>query len=94
MENIDETRVLGILNDMLQKDPSAMLALLSMTYPGDAKLLEDYDVKISKKGYLEVGVLTLVNKIIENSGKRVQLEYSIDNICQLVPHKFILIDRK
>jgi len=94
MENFDENQVLNVLNDMLKKDPSAMLALLSMTYPGDAKLIEDYDVKISKKGYLEVGVLTIVNKIIENSGKRVQLEYSIDNICQLIPREFILVDKK
>ena len=94
MDNITEQQILDVLNDMLQKDSAAMIAMLSVTYPGNGTLIEDYDVKMSKGGYLEVGILTILNKIIEKSGKRVQLDYSIDNICQMVPNKFILVNKK
>ena len=35
--------VLNILNDALEKDPVAMMALISTTVPTNAKIAESYD---------------------------------------------------
>ena len=67
---MDEVKVLNILNDLIEKDRNAMISILSQTYPTNKLVIEDYDVKLSKKGYIEMGLLTIINKIIESSGKK------------------------
>lgn len=75
---MDEVKVLNILNDLIEKDRNAMISILSQTYPTNKLVIEDYDVKLSKKGYIEMGLLTIINKIIESSGKKIIFDYEID----------------
>ena len=75
---MDEVEVLNILNDLLEKDRSAIISILSQTYPTNEFVIEDYDVKLSKNGYIELGLLTIINKIIEPSGKKIVLDYEIN----------------
>jgi len=44
-------KILNILNDALEKDPTAMMSLLSATVPTNKKIAESYDIKIHK-GYI------------------------------------------
>jgi len=85
--NSDET--VNILNDILEKDPSAMMALMSVTVPTNKKISESYDIKIHK-GYIEFGLLSILNKLIEKEGKRIALDYSTDADYTMQPKKFIL----
>lgn len=85
--NSEET--LNILNDILEKDPSAMMALMSVTVPTNKKISESYDIKIHK-GYVEFGVLSVLNKLIEKEGKRIALDYTTDADYTMQPKKFIL----
>lgn len=81
--------ILNILNDGLEKDPTAMLALISTTVPTNKKIAESYDIKIHK-GYIEFGLLSILNKIIEDEEKRIVLDYDVDNDCIMNPKKFII----
>jgi len=84
---MDENYVLNILNDLMDKDENAMISLLSHTYPTNKNVIEEYDVKISKNGYIEMGLLTIINKIIEPSGKKIVLDYKIDTFAGEMIHK-------
>lgn len=85
--NSDET--VNILNDILEKDPSAMMALMSTTVPTNKKIAESYDIKIHK-GYMEFGLLSILNKFIEEEDKKVVLDYSVNVEGEMLPKKFIL----
>jgi len=82
-------KILNILNDVLEKDPTAMMSLLSVTVPTNKKIVESYDIKIHK-GYIEFGLLSLLNKLIEEEGKKISFDYKIDAECIMHPSKFIL----
>jgi hypothetical protein len=86
---MDEVKVLNILNDLIEKDRNAMISILSQTYPTNKLVIEDYDVKLSKKGYIEMGLLTIINKIIESSGKKIIFDYEIDTFTgQMIDKNF------
>jgi len=82
-------KILNILNDALEKDATAMMSLISATVPTNKKIAESYDIKIHK-GYIEFGLLSLLNKLIEEEGKKISFDYKIDADCIMHPNKFIL----
>ena len=65
------------------------MALVSLTVPTCKEVLQDYDVKIHK-GYVEIGLLSILNKIIEDEDKKIVLSYSIDSNAVMQPEKFLL----
>lgn len=92
---VNEKDIEQILNDLLEKDQSAMIALLSLTVPTTKAVLEDYDVRFGSRGgdYPQLGIITILNKIIEGSNKRIKFDYSCDPISmEMNPHKFKLVD--
>jgi len=82
-------KILNILNDALEKDPAAMMSLLSATVPTNKKIAESYDIKIHK-GYIEFGLLSLVNKLIEEEGKKISFDYKTDADYVMRPNKFVI----
>jgi c-di-GMP-related signal transduction protein len=85
-------KILNILNDLYDKDPVSIMALISLTVPTCKEVLQDYDIKIHK-GYVEIGLLSILNKIIEDEGKKIALSYSIDSNAVMQPEKFLLRDK-
>ena len=83
--------ILNILNDALEKDPVAMMALISTTVPTNSNIASSYDIKIHK-GYIEFGLLSLINKIIEKENKKITFDYDISIEGEMRPKKFILHD--
>lgn len=81
--------ILNILNDALEKDPVAMMALISTTVPTNSNIASSYDIKIHK-GYIEFGLLSLINKIIEKENKKITFDYDISIEGEMRPKKFIL----
>ena len=81
--------VLNILNDALEKDPVAMMALISTTVPTNAKIAESYDIKIHK-GYIEFGLLSIINKILEKEDNKIAFDYETDSNYIMHPKKFVL----
>ena len=77
---VNEKEIEGILNDLLKKDESAMMALLSLTVPTTKEVLEDYDVRFGSRSgdYPQLGIITIINKIIEKSNKIVNSNW-VDN---------------
>ena len=84
-------KILNILNDLYDKDPVSIMALISLTVPTCKEVLQDYDIKIHK-GYVEIGLLSILNKIIEDEGKKIALSYSIDSNAVMQPEKFVIRD--
>lgn len=80
--------ILNILNDILEKDPVAMMALISTTVPTNTKIAESYDVKIHK-GYMEFGLLSIINKITERENKKIIFDYDVSTDGEMRPKKFI-----
>ncbi len=94
---VNEKEIEGILNDLLKKDESAMMALLSLTVPTTKEVLEDYDVRFGSRSgdYPQLGIITIINKIIEKSNKRIKFNYSCDPISmEMNPNRFELVDIK
>jgi len=89
---MNSQKILNILNDLYLKDPVSIMALVSLTVPTCKEVLQDYDVKIHK-GYVEIGLLSILNKIIEDEGKKIALSYSIDSNAVMQPEKFLLRDK-
>ena len=73
----------------MEKDPIAMMALISTTVPTNKKIAESYEIKIHK-GYMEFGLLSILNKFIEEEDKKVVLDYSVNVEGEMLPKKFIL----
>ena len=90
---MNSQKILNILNDLYDKDPVSIMALISLTVPTCKEVLQDYDIKIHK-GYVEIGLLSIINKIIEDEGKKIALSYSIDSNAVMKPSKFVLRDKK
>lgn len=90
---MNSEKILNILNDVYDKDPAAIMALVSLTVPTCKEILHDYDIKIHK-GYVEIGLLSIINKIIEDEGKKIALSYSIDSNAVMKPSKFVIRDKK
>ena len=88
---MNSEKILNILNDLHLKDPASIMALVSLTVPTCKEVLEDYDVKIHK-GYVEIGLLSILNKIIEDEDKKIALSYSIDSNAVMQPEKFVIRD--
>ena len=88
---MNSQKILNILNDLYLKDPASIMALVSLTVPTCKEVLEDYDIKIHK-GYVEIGLLSIINKIIEDEGKKIALSYSIDSNAVMQPEKFVVRD--
>jgi c-di-GMP-related signal transduction protein len=88
---MNSQKILNILNDLHLKDPASIMALVSLTVPTCKEVLEDYDVKIHK-GYVEIGLLSILNKIIEDEDKKIALSYSIDSNAVMQPEKFVIRD--
>ena len=82
-------KILNILNDALEKDPVAMMALISTTVPTNAKVASSYDIKIHK-GYMEFGLLSIINKITEEENKKITFDYDVNVEGEMQPKKFIL----
>lgn len=90
-----ENKIIEVLNDLKDKDSQSLLALLSYTHPTNDKVLGSYDVRIEKHGYPTIGLLSILNKIIEDSGKKIKMEYSVDkNSYEFKVLGFSLIDVK
>ena len=49
---MNSQKILKILNDLHLKDPTSIMALVSLTVPTCKEVLQDYDVKIHK-GYVD-----------------------------------------
>ena len=93
---VTEQHIVDILNDLLEKDQSSMIALLSLVVPTTSKVLEDYDVRFGSRAsdYPQLGLITILNKVIESSGKRIKFKYICDPISmEMEPSCFSLIDR-
>ena len=88
---MNSQKILNILNDLYLKDPASIMALVSLTVPTCKEVLEDYDVKIHK-GYVEIGLLSILNKIIEDEDKKIALSYSIDSNAVMQTEKFVVRD--
>jgi hypothetical protein len=88
---MNSQKILNILNDLYDKDPVSIMALISLTVPTCKEVLQDYDIKIHK-GYVEIGLLSIINKIIEDEGKKIALSYSIDSNAVMQPEKFVVRD--
>ena len=88
---MNSQKILNILNDLYLKDPASIMALISLTVPTCKEVLQDYDIKIHK-GYVEIGLLSIINKIIEDEGKKIALSYSIDSNAVMQPEKFVVRD--
>ena len=88
---MNSQKILNILNDLHLKDPASIMALISLTIPTCKEVLQDYDIKIHK-GYVEIGLLSVLNKIIEDEGKKIALSYSIDSNAVMQPEKFVVRD--
>jgi len=88
---MNSQKILNILNDLYDKDPVSIIALISLTVPTCKEVLQDYDIKIHK-GYVEIGLLSIINKIIEDEGKKIALSYSIDSNAVMQPEKFVVRD--
>ena len=82
-------KIVDLLNDVMEKDPTAMMALISTTVPTNKKIAESYEIKIHK-GYMEFGLLSILNKFIEEEDKKVVLDYSVNVEGEMLPKKFIL----
>ena len=82
-------KIIDLLNDVMEKDPTAMMALISTTVPTNKKIAESYEIKIHK-GYMEFGLLSILNKFIEEEDKKVVLDYSVNVEGEMLPKKFIL----
>ena len=54
---MNSQKILNILNDLYDKDPVSIMALISLTVPTCKEVLQDYDIKIHK-GYVEIGLLS------------------------------------
>ena len=94
---VNEKEIEEILNDLLKKDESAMMALLSLTVPTTKEVLEDYDVRFGSRSgdYPQLGIITIINIIIEKSNKRIKFSYSCDPISmEMNPNRFELVDIK
>jgi len=94
---VNEKDIEDILNDLLKKDESAMMALLSLTVPTTKEVLEDYDVRFGSRSsdYPQLGIITIINKIIEKSNKRIKFNYSCDPISmEMNPSNFKLVNIK
>ena len=94
---VNEKDIEDILNDLLRKDESAMMALLSLTIPTTKEVLEDYDVRFGSRSsdYPHLGIITIINKIIVKSNKRIKFNYSCDPISmEMNPNSFELVDIK
>ena len=89
---MNSEKILNILNDLYLKDSASIMALVSLTIPTCKEVLRDYDIKIHK-GYVEIGLLSILNKIIEDEGKKIALSYSIDSNAVMQPEKFLLRDK-
>ena len=88
---MNSQKILNILNDLYDKDPASIMALVSLTVPTSKEVLQDYDIKIHK-GYVEIGLLSILNKIIEDEGKKIALSYSIDSNAVMQPEEFVIRD--
>jgi hypothetical protein len=88
---MNSQKILNILNDLYDKDPVSIMALISLTVPTCKEVLQDYDIKIHK-GYVEIGLLSIINKIIEDEGKKIALSYSIDSNAVMQPEEFVVRD--
>lgn len=64
-------KTIEVLNDLTHKDNASILALLSVLHPTNKCVLLDYDVKMQHHDYPTIGMLTILNKIIEESGKKI-----------------------
>ena len=82
-------KILNILNDALEKDPVAMMALISTTVPTNTKIAASYDFKIHK-GYMEFGLLSIINKITEEENKKITFDYDVNVEGEMRPKKFII----
>ncbi len=94
---VSEKEIEDILNDLLQKDEAAMIALLSLTVPTTKEVLQDYDVRFGSRSsdYPQLGLITIINKIIEKSNKRIKFNYSCDPISmEMTPSNFQLVNIK
>lgn len=89
-----EQKVLEVLNDVFQRDRQSVLALLSLTVPTNEEILDEYPIRVSGKGYIEFGLLTLINKMIEDSGKEIEFDYLTTGNSVMVPKGFRLTERK
>lgn len=87
---MEPDKIVNLLNDLFKKDPSMVVSLLSATFPTNNEVLKDYDIKLSKNGYIEFGILSLLNKIIEHTGKRISFIYDVDINNTFVPKEFKL----
>ena len=93
---VNEEHIIEVLNDLLEKDESSMIALLSLVVPTTHKVLEDYDVRFGSRAsvYPQFGLITILNKIIEDSGKKIKFKYNCDPVSmEMQPSCFSLIDR-
>jgi hypothetical protein len=75
-ENVSD-RILSILNEVYQKDPKSIIALVSLTVPTNYDILQSFKVRV-QKGYVEFGILSIINKLIEPEFKKIIFNYSVD----------------
>lgn len=76
---ITPDQIVKILNDLTNKDNKSMLAILSYLHPTNNEVLKDYEVQMKRHDYPQLGILTILNKVLEDSGKKIRPLYSVDS---------------
>lgn len=74
-----EEKIINILNDLAEKDPEAIKSLLCVLPATNNKVLTDYDVKMQHHDYPTIGIITILNKVIEETGKKIKINYKIES---------------
>ena len=90
---VDPQQIVNILNDLLKKDESGIIALLSLVVPTKLSVLEDYDVRFGSRSadYTQLGLLTILNKVIESSGQKIEFCYNTNSqTMEMEPQEFKL----
>ncbi len=88
-------RLLTILNEVYQKDPKSIIALVSLTIPTNYDILQSFNVRV-QKGYVEFGIFSIINKLIESENKKIVFNYSIDYNGIMIPNEnepFSIVDK-
>jgi len=92
---INPEKFVEVLNDLSSKDEKSVISFLCHLHPTNNLVLEDYDVKMRGYKYPTIGILSILNKILEGSGKKIKVEYHIETFSgEFKVRKFELEDKQ
>ena len=92
MTSKDVDKIVSVLNDVLEKDPKVMIGLLSLLIPAKKELTLDYELRYSRNMnlscYGQFGILTLINKIIEDTNYKIVIDNVVDGGAEIHINSF------